>query len=260
MPDPGSPAAAPKRRALFSGLDLGKNADYSVLATVERFKLAKPVAKRRYRYELVWLEAWELGTRYTALAPGQRSVIGDVKSLFDRPALSKTCLACDYTGVGMPVFEQLQAAKVNARLNPVLITSGHNVQTPRETKDGSWPVPKVELAGVLIVLLAHGLLKWVEPGKPGALKFAARLEKELTAFREFLTKKKNRTFGAEASQHDDFVLALGLAVWLAEHLYGGSADEIAVGGASAESTPSGSVLEQMPAGASPAGNAIKRFE
>lgn len=216
------------REKLIAGLDLGKNADFSVLVVVGRKKLDKPVSKRRHTYAVRWLQTWELGTRYTAMRPGERSVIGDVKGRFDAPQLAWAPLAVDYTGVGMAVVEQVQAAKVKARLNPVCITSGHTVQTREETKDGSWHVPKTELVGNLTVLLENDLLKWQAPGTPGALPLIGRFEKELGAFREFITRKKNVTYGAEASAHDDLVLAVSLACWLGEHSGGGDVSGISV--------------------------------
>src|SRR5690348_10438298 len=140
---------------LIAGLDLGKSSDYSVLVVVSRTPLPVPVARRRYRYALRHLEAWELGTKYTATRAGERSVIGDVRERFDHPTLAWSPLAVDYTGVGMAVVEQVKAARVKARLNPVCITSGHTVSRPAETKDGSWHVPKVELVGALTVLLEN---------------------------------------------------------------------------------------------------------
>jgi hypothetical protein len=225
---------------LISGLDLGRNADYSVLVTVSRRKLDKPVAKRRFRYAIRWLQTWELGTPYTSAREGARSVIGDVKALYEKPQLKRTPLAVDYTGVGMAVVEQVIAAKVAARLHPVMITAGHNISTPDETKDRSWHVPKVELIGTLTVLLENNLLQWPTPDKAGPLaQMIGRLEKELAAFREFITRKKNVTYGAESSAHDDIVLAVSLACWLGEHTGTGDASGIGVPGDGGESCVSG---------------------
>jgi hypothetical protein len=207
---------------LVSGLDLGKVADFSALAVLDRKAAPKPTAKRRYQYALRWLQTWELGTPYSARTPGERSIIGDVRGRFDSPQLRWTHLAVDMTGVGTAVVEQLQAAKVPARLNPVLITSGHQISRPEETKERAWHVPKKELVSTLLVLLEAGLVKW-SPSLP----LVARLEKELANFRVTLTRAKNETFGAEGSQHDDLVLAVALAAWLGEHA--GSGDPRGIG-------------------------------
>jgi hypothetical protein len=109
-----------------------------------------------------------------------------------------------------------------------MITSGHSVMTPDETKDRSWHVPKVELIGTLVVLLENNLLTWERPGSPRALPLIGRWEKELTAFREFVTRKKNVTYGAEASAHDDIILSVSLACYLGEHFGGGDPTGIVV--------------------------------
>jgi hypothetical protein len=199
---------------LVSGLDLGKVADFSALAVLERTKLDKPVAKRRFRYSLRHLETWDLGTRYTSVAGG-KSIIGDVRKRFDTPQLRWTPLAVDQTGVGNAVVDIIRAARVPARITPVVITSGHAITVDKET--GETHVPKKELVSTLVVLLEGGLMKWAHPGTPGALALIARFERELSDFRLRVTKSRHETFGADASQHDDLVLAVALAAWLGEH-------------------------------------------
>lgn len=224
---------------LISGLDLGKNADFSALATVERSRVDKPVAKRRHRYAIRWLETWELGTRYS-------TIIAGVKSRFDTPVLRKTPLAVDYTGVGTAVVEQIQAAKVPCRLHPVLITSGHSVSRPEETKEGAWHVPKKELVSTVLILLENQLLGWTAPGEKRALPLIGRFEKELANFRVTVTRAKNETFGADASTHDDLILAVALACWLGEHVGLGDPAGISTSAGSGEST--GSCIDAAPAG------------
>lgn len=228
---------------LIAGLDLGKAADYAVMAVVGRSRLEQPVAKRRYRYALRWLQSWELGTPYTSTRPGQQSVIGDVKQRFEGPPLSYAPLAVDYTGIGMAVVEQVVAAKVRARLNPVCITAGHTIMTPDETKDKSWHVPKVELVGTLVTLLENNLLQWQSPGLPGALPLISRFEKELKLFREFITRKKNHTYDAADGQHDDIILAVSMACWLGERVGGGD-----ISGISLPEPGAGCMIESAPKG------------
>lgn len=221
---------------LISGLDLGKVADFSALATVDRQRVERPVAKRRWAYTLRWLETWELGTAYATIIQG-------VRARFAAPVLNGKPLAVDYTGVGTAVVEQIQAAKVAARLHPVLITSGHTIQRPEENKERTWHVPKKELVSTLLVVLENKLLRWTPAGSKGALPLIGRFEKELADFRQQITRSKNTVYGAEGSQHDDLVLAVALAVWLAEH--------VGVGDASGIGTPApgqASVIEKAPAG------------
>jgi hypothetical protein len=233
---------------LVSGLDLGKVADFSALATLERVKLEKPVARRRYRYTLRWLETWELGTRYTTSNPAERSIIGDVRKRFDTPQLRWTPLAVDQTGVGNAVVDIIRAARVPARITPVVITSGHAITVDKET--GETHVPKKELVSTLLVLLEGGLIKWTKPGERGALPLISRFEKELSEFRVHVTRSRNETFGADSSQHDDLVLAVALAAWLGEHTGGGDPSGIGVPGET-ENSLAGALPGTFAAGPTP---------
>jgi hypothetical protein len=216
---------------LVSGLDLGQVADYSALATLERSPAPEPTRKRRWRYTLRWLETWDLGTRYTATKEGERSICGDIRDRFDTDALANTWLAVDFTGVGTAVVDSLRAAKVPARINPVLITSGHQISRPEENKERSWHVPKKELVSTLVTLLQAGLLTWPRVDPAARTPFArtlARFEKELAEFRVKVTRSANETFSGDKSQHDDLVLAVMLAAWLGEHVGTGDASGIGV--------------------------------
>jgi hypothetical protein len=222
--------------ALISGLDLGMVSDHSALCTLERTPRVRaegdPVPRRKFRYALRWLETWDLGTRYTAVAEGERSICGDVKARFDSPALRWSPLAVDFTGVGTAVVDQLRAAKVAARLNPVLITSGHQVMRREETKERAWHVPKKELVSTLVALLQSGLVTWPRvAGKKKLTDFertVKKLEGELSDFRLKVTKSANETFGADKSQHDDLVLSLMLAAWLGENTGSGDVSGVSV--------------------------------
>lgn len=209
--------------AFVAGLDLGKVADFSALAVLEKRPAPVPTRRRRHLYAVRWLETWELGTPYSAIIAG-------VKARFDTPALRWSALAVDYTGVGTAVVEQIRGVRVPARLHPVLITAGHTVQAPDLQADPprrEWHVPKKELVSTLLVLLEAGLLKWDAKRLPNARRF----EKELSDFRVSVTRSRNETFGADGSQHDDLVLAVALAAWLGEHTGGG--DPRGIGTASA---------------------------
>ena len=220
---------------LVSGLDLGSIADFSVLCTVERSPRFPPgtepqrrTDRRRWRYAVRWLESWDLGTRYT-------DIVSDVRGRFDTDALRWTRLAADMTGVGVAVVDQIRAAKVPARLTPVVITAGH--KTTRDERTGEAHVPKKELVSTLLVLLQAGLVKWADPrtlpkaGEAGAYRaMLVKLEKELADFRVKLTRAANETFGGDKSQNDDVVLALMLACWLGEHAGGGDPSGASSGG------------------------------
>lgn len=183
---------------IFTGLDMGQAKDFCALACVDRKPLDPPLPKRRWRYEVRWLQSWPLGTAYPVIADG-------VAALYARPQLAGSFLVPDYTGVGRPVFDMLKARRVAARLYPVLTHGGRAVSQDKDT--GAWHVPKAELVSTLQVLLQAGLIA-IEP----KLKLTERLAKELQDFRVRITRAANETFGAEASQHDDLCLPADVPV------------------------------------------------
>jgi hypothetical protein len=222
------------RPVIYTGLDLGAAKDYTALACVQRWP-ADPVPaavgsdrppRRPWRYAVRHLQTWPLGVRYTTVAD-------DVRRLYDDPRLTGSALVPDYTGVGRPVVDALRASRVRARLVPVLTTGGKLVHQNAEA--GVWNVPKADLVARLQVLLQAGLVQ-VEQRLP----LAARLRKELEGFRVTITKAKNETYAADASQHDDLLFAVMLAVWLGERDGGGLASGITVGG--------GGVVDDAPPG------------
>lgn len=209
---------------IFSGLDLGAAKDSTALVCADRVPLETPTPRRRWRYEVRGLKAWQLGTKYTQIA-------ADLQSLYQTPQLAGSVLVPDYTGVGRPVVDTLRSERVRARIVPVLTTSG---SIPHEDSDsGGWNVPKRDLVATLQVLLQHGLIV-VERSLP----LAERLRKEMAEFRVTISKARNETYGAAASQHDDIVFALMLAVWMGEHDGGGIAAGISV--------DEGSVVDRAP--------------
>jgi hypothetical protein len=186
------------------GLDLGQAADPSALCVVEcNVSMAGDDV-----YAVRHLERWPLGTSYCAIAK-------DVAALAYRPELNLPRIACDQTGVGRPVVEMIVRALEDVDdpdpipVRPILITTGHAVS---HAGDGTYHVAKVQLVSVLQALLSSGRLK-VAPG----LQLASTLVAELKAFKVKFTVAGNETFAAwREKDHDDLVLAVALALWLAD--------------------------------------------
>jgi hypothetical protein len=73
-------------------------------------------------------------------------------------------------------------------------------------------VSKLDLVSMLVARMQAGLLKF-RPGDP----LSATLEEELRNFDLKLTRAGNATFEAGGTnKRDDLVIAVGLALWLAE--------------------------------------------
>ncbi len=142
-----------------------------------------------------------LGTPYPA-------IVAEVATRVKRPPFQWPTLAVDQTGVGRAVVDMFREADLEACLRPVLITSGHAVTTG---DDGSEHVPKKELVSVLQVLFQARRLKIANVPEREALV------RELGAFKVKITAAANETFEAwRERDHDDLVLAVAIAAWMAE--------------------------------------------
>ena len=184
----------------FVGLDLVQGQDYTALAVIERQGISNDA-----QLALRHLYRFSLGTSYP-------TIVAEVSKLLSRPPLSQpdTELAIDETGVGTAVVELFQRAGLRAMVRPIHITGGATVN-----KEGSiWYIPKRELVGTIQVALQTGRLKIASN-----LPEASNLVRELQDFRVTITEAANDTYGGRQGTHDDLVLAVAMALWVAEHNY-----------------------------------------
>ena len=211
----------------YIGLDLGQRADYTAITVLQRVErtappeigrelafhlrtegrpapYAKTEPRRSNDYHLVHLERVPLGTPYTAVAE-------KVKRMQDAGPLrgARTFVVADVTGVGLPVFEMLKAGGVTG-LKGVSIHGGDAV-----TRDGAvYRVPKRDLVSTLQVLTQQGRLKAAD-----GLPDWPVLRHEMQNFRAKINLASGHD-GYEAwreGDHDDLVLSLAMACWLAEY-------------------------------------------
>ena len=187
-----------------SGLDLGQTTDYTAVAVLEKAVGPDPdrAGRRLSQYTVRAPGRWPLGTPYP-------EIIADLGRLYSAAPLRRSLLAVDATGVGRAVVDLVRAAKVEAALAPLTITAG---LTASRNDQGEYLVPKKDLVGVLQVLFQTRRLKVVP-----SLAEAQTLVKELETFRVKVTAAANEVFGNwREGQHDDLVLAVGVAAWMAE--------------------------------------------
>ena len=183
----------------FVGLDLGQTTDPTALAVLERSGLLEEPD-----FAVRHLLRYPLGTPYTAIVPDV------VRMTNTRPLAGRCTLVVDQTGVGRPLVELLLKEPGVPRVVPVTITGGHEVTV---MPDRSFHVPKRDLVTALQVPLVGRRLK-VAAGIPDA----DILVRELSSFEVKITEAAKETFGARrGGQHDDLVLAVALACWLAGH-------------------------------------------
>jgi hypothetical protein len=187
------------------GLDLGQSVDFSVFTAVQCHRSAEAPAT----YCLEGMQRFALGLPYTEIAEA-------VAERMKAPPLKGSRLVIDAGGPGRPVFDIFQREEISAALVPVTITGGRQVNATRT----GLCVPKGHLISVLIALFQEGRLEFAK------VEGRDILVAELKAFKVRQTATGHETFAGERS-HDDAVVSLAMAVWLAEaaaNLYPGATD------------------------------------
>jgi hypothetical protein len=179
------------------GLDLGQTTDFTALAVIERS------ASPETTYSLRHLQRVHLGTSYTAIIELVAKLLGTA------PLAGCSTLVVDETGLGRPVVDMLRPSTISAPIIPITITAGKTVST---TDHGGFHVPKKQLVTCLQLLLQNQRLRI-----PSSLPDAKLLTRELLNFQVKITPAANEVFGACHQSHDDMVLSVALACWLAEH-------------------------------------------
>ena len=174
------------------GVDLGQTADYTAITILEE--------REENSYDVRYLERLR-NTPYPSIV---RRLDHLVKRLPERPSM-----AVDATGVGRPVIDMIRDANLPATIYPITLTGGDAV-----TQDGmERHVPKRDVASTIAVLLQTGRLRIAR-----GLRESETLLRELLNFRVKISLSGHDTYEAWREQeHDDLVLAVGLAAWLFEN-------------------------------------------
>ena len=188
-----------------SGLDLGRAAEFTALAALEKETRSDDTGV----YSLRHLERFERHCKYS-------DIVAAVKGRWARPPLAGSALVVDQTGVGRSVFDLIKAADVDAALYRVTLTGGDK---HAKEEDGLYRVPKKELVTALQVMLQTGRLRIAS-----GLKHAATLQKELLTFRAKIGGSNESLGDWREGAHDDLVLAVALAVWAGENVFIGTWD------------------------------------
>ncbi len=196
----------------YVGLDLGQKRDHTAIAVVERWDVVRPYQGTEFGgVRVVYAQRVALRTPYPVVVERVREVVqsGDLRG--------RCGLAVDATGVGAPVVDQLRVAQLGCPVTAVTITSGelaHASGGSGSAVGGAprWSVPKRDLMTGLEVLLERGELKIAR-----GLGEKTALVRELGDMR--MTRKSGGYIkvGADGSgEHDDLVIAVALACWLAK--------------------------------------------
>jgi hypothetical protein len=190
----------------YFGIDLGQSRDPTAIAIIR--EQIEPVdgpntierdPPLKASFAVVHLARLELGRSY----PAQ---IEEIKFLLRRPPIPlwQTEVAVDATGVGRAVSDLMREKGI--RHKPITITAGDS----KRIDEGRHKVGKSHLVGTLLTSLHDQRLK-IAANVVGA----DFLKRELEDFRVSYTDAGSATFSAREGQHDDLVLALALAHWIA---------------------------------------------
>lgn len=193
-------ADPPTRAYYIAGLDLGKAQDPTALAVLETRDTPGGIGPDAV-YHCRHLQRFKLGTSYPHIVASVRELCRREPLLTFRPRL-----AVDQTGVGNAVVDIFKQAEINADLQPILIHGGDRATN----EDGVWRVPKRELVGVTQVALQTGRLKIARD-----LPEVGVLTRELQNFQVSISDSGFDSYNARVGAHDDLVLALAMALWLA---------------------------------------------
>jgi hypothetical protein len=182
----------------YFGLDLGQTTDPSALIILHPHDDGDETI-----YDVRHIEQYPLGTPYPQL-------VAAVGPLLDRaPLAGDSTLIIDHTGVGRPLFDMFLAK--HRQPIGVTITGGVSWHIDPENRQ-QWHVSKIMLVGTVQRFLQSGRLRI------GArLPHAATLQKELRDFRVKISKAAHETYESREGAHDDLVLALAIALFVAEN-------------------------------------------
>jgi hypothetical protein len=150
----------------------------------------------RFAFRVGLLERLPLRTPYTA----QLGRIAQIKNQLPRAAQ----LVIDITGVGKALFDMA----VECNLDPIGVMIHGGFEIHRRPYDNVVSVPKMRIVAELDKRLQTGDLFVHE-----SIKDWPALRRELLNFRPEITRGGTETWNARSGEHDDLVLALGLALF-----------------------------------------------
>lgn len=192
-------------RIFIISADLGQANDYTAISILE--KITKGVGVLGYRgegelsYHLRHMERPARGTEYPA-------IVDRLIEIFNSPQLEERekAVVIDLTGVGRPVYDMMIKTGFRRSLNAISITGGNTVNFT----DGLFNVPKRDLVTNLQVMLQNGSMKIAR-----GIKEADALVEELANFQVKITAGGHDVYGGRSGVHDDLVLSVAMAAWLA---------------------------------------------
>ena len=148
------------------------------------------------------LKRFPLGTPYPV-------IVAAVVELLRTPLLYGSLLIVDHTGVGQKVFRTVRDELSKFCVRGITVTAGHSAASDGH---GGWIVSRTDLVGAMQILLQERRLK-IAPTLPLAPTLAGELHQFLV---RAISLAADASLEWRERPHDDLVLAVAIAVWLAE--------------------------------------------
>ncbi len=190
------------------GVDLGFAKDYTAIVTLDREprkvdgeRIGEAFKREHHwvdHYRAVRVERMPLKTEYHNVVER----VGQYKRRYPN-----SNIIVDATGVGLAVTQHL--ARDGVAHVPMLITGGHGYNTQKRP----WSIAKAEIISKMLLVYGENRIHLSPTGESAHI-----LRAELQDFRMKRTASGNEQYLGDwrVGAHDDLVLALGIAVWLAE--------------------------------------------
>ena len=188
-------------RIVRVGVDFGFVQDPTAIVVVEPFIwVCEDRGTEEVGYRVRYTERLPLGIDSISVCDRIEEIVTSLKERYTKATIE---VFVDATGVGQAVKDLLRPRILGKRslLYPIVITSG---QEPH-WKRGTWYVPKESLIQKIAALLAAKRLQIPKEEEP--------LIRELEILQIKTTAARRPKFEAPSGEHDDLVIALGMAVW-----------------------------------------------
>ena len=198
---------------ILIGMDLGQLQDYTAISVVRVIETQTPVTlednpNRRHKaydkfmtYQVLHLERFKGKTYSQAL--DRVAIVMDHPSMF----LDAKELILDASGLGQPVLEMAYSRDFDS-VTGVVITGGEQARY----NDGKYHVPRTELISCLVSVFQSQRITIA-----GDLEHKDILIGELSSLQVKKRPSGHEAYeSAKATEHDDMVLSLGMAIWLSE--------------------------------------------
>lgn len=190
------------------GVDLGKVNDPAIFTACRRCADPESADGLDHVLEIRVLHKADLGTNYNQVVDD----LADLVNFIRTSEKAAVCVGVDATGVGQAVLDTVRSNDVLKDCCwGITSTSGQNLRR-NSMHPNDVNVPKKDVVGAVLVALQNGRVR-AHPTLPNLQE----LKEQLLQFHE--TKRSRVTsFEGDGETHDDFVMSLGNAAWLATYV------------------------------------------